>query len=263
MLLGEPAPTQGDIHFRLFGVPVRVHPFFWLVALMMGAGGFGGRQVDAVEALIWVVVTFVSILVHEFGHATMQRAYGGHPWITLYGLGGLASCNDCDRSPRSQIIISLAGPIAGFLLAAIVIFAMRLTGHAIGFNLSRNGIDFESLGLERILHGTFGPIAVYFEPVQSHVLNVVIWDALQVNILWGLINLMPIYPLDGGRVSRELFTLGNPRSGIIQSLQLSIGVTALLAAYFLLHERYYTGAMFGYFAYANIQTLQAYRNNWR
>lgn len=62
---------------------------------------------------------------------------------------------------------------------------------------------------------------------------------------------------------RELFTLRNPRSGVIQSLQLSIGVAVLLAAYFLLQSRFYTGLMFGYFAYANFQTLQAYRNNWR
>jgi stage IV sporulation protein FB len=225
----------------------------------MGAGGIGGRQVDAVEALVWVVVTFVSILVHEFGHATMQRAYGGHPWITLYGLGGLASCNDCDRSPRAQIIISLAGPMAGFLLAAVVVLAMRLTGHAIGFGLSRNGIDLESLGLERILHGEFGPIAVYFEPVQSKVLNVVIWDALQVNILWGLINLLPIYPLDGGRISRELCTLGDPRTGIIRSLQISIAAAALVAVYGVLHQSFYMGLMFGYLAYSSFQTLEAYR----
>src|SRR6478736_1555485 len=129
MLLSEPAPTRGDIHFRLFGIPVRVHPMFWLVAVILGAGSFGRGEVDPVDALVWVVVMFASILVHELGHATMQRAYGGNPWITLYGMGGLASCNDCDRSPRSQIIISLAGPIAGFLLATVIILALRLSGH--------------------------------------------------------------------------------------------------------------------------------------
>src|SRR6185436_11971377 len=127
MLLGEPPPTQADVHFRLFGIPIRVHPYFWIVSLIMGAGGIGGKA-EPVDALVWVVVVFISILVHELGHAFMQRTYGGHPWITLYGLGGLASCNDCDRSPRRQIIISLAGPIAGFLLAAVILLAMRLTG---------------------------------------------------------------------------------------------------------------------------------------
>ena len=71
------------------------------------------------------------------GHAFLQRYYGGHPWITLYSFGGLASCNDCDRSPRSQILISLAGPVAGFLLAGLVIVVLRLTGHSDRFCLVR------------------------------------------------------------------------------------------------------------------------------
>ena len=62
-------------------------------------------------------------------------------------------------------------------------------------------------------------------------------DLLHVNILWGLVNLLPIYPLDGGQIARELFTLGNPRAGIIQSLQLSAGAAVLVAAYALLNQR--------------------------
>ena len=112
-MLGEPPPTPADLHFRLFGFPIRVHPFFWVVILILGMGGLGGGQADPVETLIWVAVAFISILVHELGHAVLQRRYGGHPWITLYGMGGLSSCDDCDRSPVSQILISAAGPVAG------------------------------------------------------------------------------------------------------------------------------------------------------
>src|SRR5215510_6526401 len=162
MLIGEPPPTQADLHFRIFGFPVRVHPYFWVVSLIMGMGGLGSGKADPKEVLIWVIVVFVSILVHELGHTFTQRHFGGHPWITLYGMGGLASCNDCDRSPRSQIIISLAGPIAGFLLATVVILMLRVTGHAIGFALTRDGIDLESLGIARVLQGQLGPLWVYF-----------------------------------------------------------------------------------------------------
>ena len=87
MLLGEPPPTQGDLHFRILGFPVRVHPFFWVSTLLLG---MGGGEADPVETLIWIGVVFISILVHELGHAVMQRRYGGRPWVTLYGLGGLA-----------------------------------------------------------------------------------------------------------------------------------------------------------------------------
>jgi stage IV sporulation protein FB len=94
-------------------------------------------------------------------------------------------------------------------------------------------------------------------------LNEVIADLLQVNIMWGFINLFPIYPLDGGRIARELFTLRDPRQGVIQSLQLSAGTAVLVAAYALLNQRIYMCLMFGFLAYGSFQTLQAYRGGWR
>src|SRR3954453_23886112 len=89
MILGEPPPSQGDLHFRLFGFPVRVHPFFWIATVFLGMGG--SEKADPLDTLVWVAVVFVSILVHEMGHAIVQTYFGGHPRITLYGFGGLAS----------------------------------------------------------------------------------------------------------------------------------------------------------------------------
>src|SRR6187401_1848277 len=126
MFLGEPAPTQADLHFQLFGFPVRVHPYFWVVSVLMG---LGPGKADPMDVLVWVAVVFVSILLHEMGHASVQRYYGGHPWITLYSFGRLASCSDGPRSPGWRILILLAGPGAGFLLAAFVIAAINVTGH--------------------------------------------------------------------------------------------------------------------------------------
>jgi Zn-dependent protease len=261
MLLGEPTPTQADLHFRLFGFPVRVHPLFWLVAILLTVSRKGGA--DPVDTLVWVAVVFVSILVHELGHAFLQRNFGGHPRITLYSFGGLASCNDCDRSPRKQISILLGGPFAGFMLAAFVVLAMKSTGHVIGFASSKQTIDLESMGLESALIQPLGPFLAYFEPVASNQLNNVIGDLLQVNIMWGLVNLLPIFPLDGGQISRELFSLRNSRSGTFQSLQLSAGVAVLVAAYALLNQRMFTGIMFGLLAYENFQSIQFYRSHWR
>ncbi len=249
MLIGEPPPTQADLHFRLLGFPVRIHPFFWVATLLLG---MGGGPADPVNTLVWIAVVFVSILVHEMGHATLQRAYGGHPWITLYGFGGLASCNDCDRSPWRQIIISLAGPLAGFLLAGFVVSVLVALGRFRGFELGWAPVQW-----------------VWFDPqyfIQNGKLALadsVVWDLLQVNILWGIINLLPIYPLDGGHIARELFTLQNPRSGIVQSLQLSAGAAILIAVYALTKHLYFTCAMFGFLAYGSFQTLQLYRNHRR
>jgi stage IV sporulation protein FB len=264
MLIGEPPPTQADLHFRLFGFPVRVHPFFWVVALLLGMGGFRGGQAEPSKVLIWVAVVFVSILIHELGHAFLQRHFGGHPWVTLYSFGGLASCNDCDRAPRSQIAILLAGPGAGFLFAAIVVLALRLSGHYVGFALKESQIDLESLDLRRVLIQPMGPMLAFFEPFGSRPLNNMVGDLLQVNILWGLVNLLPIYPLDGGQIARELFTLGNPRQGIVQSLQLSIGAAVLMAVYgVLVSGSIFLALMFGFLAYGSYQALQSYRGYWR
>jgi Zn-dependent protease len=189
-----------------------------------------------------VAIVFVSILVHELGHAFVQRYFGGNPWITLYSFGGLASCNDCDRSPGSQILISLAGPFAGFLLAAVVVAILFALGRVQSFEL-----DW---------------IPVNWVPFRSQ-LDLVIAIALLVNIAWGVLNLLPVYPLDGGHVARELFTLQSPRVGIIRSLQLSIGAAVLVAIYALSNEQFYTCVMFGFLAYGSYQALMAYQNHWR
>jgi stage IV sporulation protein FB len=239
MLLGEPTPTQADLHFRIFGIPVRVHPLFWVVALLLG---MGGRQAEPLETLIWVAVVFVSILVHELGHAAMQRYYGGNPWITLYSFGGLASCSDCRRTPGAQILILLAGPLAGFFLAGFVISVLVALQRFNGFELDWVPVRWDYFG-------SMADIAVFY--------------LLFVNIAWGALNLLPIYPLDGGQIARELFTLGNPRSGIVQSLQLSAGAAALVAVYALLNTRIFMCIMFGILAYESFKALQAYGNRWR
>ena len=52
---------------------------------------------------------------------------------------------------------------------------------------------------------SLGPLTAYYEPLQNATLNTAIWDMLWVNIYWGLVNLLPVYPLDGGQIARELF----------------------------------------------------------
>lgn len=241
MFLSEPSATQADINFRVFGFPVRVSPYFWVTTVLLSSGF--SDQLDPQRTLIWVAVVFVSILIHELGHAVLQRHFGGRPWITLYGLGGLASCSDCDRRPRSQILISLAGPAAGFLLAGLVIAILFAMGHIALFRLYW--------------------IPIMFRGFASEPVNELIADLLRVNILWGLINLLPIFPLDGGQISRQLFSLWNSRTGELQSLQLSCGVAALVAAYGLINQDWYIGIMFGVLAYSSFQAIQSIRYPWR
>jgi Zn-dependent protease len=241
MLFGEPEPTQADLHFRVFGFPVRVSPYFWVGTLILHLGR--GGPVAPADAAIWVAVVFVSILVHELGHAFLQRYYRGHPWITLYGFGGFSSCGDCDPRPRAQIIIALAGPLAGFLFAAIIILLMAVSGHFDGFQLSW--------------------LPVGLMPLESPYANLTVFYLLYVNIWWGIINLLPVYPLDGGRVSRQLFLVRNSYTGIVRSLKLSAIVGASVAAYALLTGQLYLCCMFAYLAYGSFQAVKAEQEPWR
>jgi Zn-dependent protease len=261
VMIGEPPPTPADLHFRAFGVPVRVHPWFWIVMIFLGLGG--GGPADPLQTVLWVVAGFAAVLVHELGHAYLQTRYGGHPRIILYGFGGLAACDDCDRSPRSQILISLAGPVAGLIFATAVVVFVRAAGHRITFLPSPHGNDWSALadrGFDSAVEQPLIFISAFFEPFASRPLNHLVADLLQVNILWGVINLFPIYPLDGGRIAREFLTLRSPRQGIISSLWLSIAAAGTLALWGLSRGSLYTAILFGYLGYSSYQMLQAYQN---
>jgi hypothetical protein len=128
-MLAEPPPSQGDVHFRILGFPVRIHPLFWVIAVIPA---LRGESTPPSELFSWIIAVLISILIHELGHALMQRRFGGHPRVVLHGLGGLAICGDCDRSTRSQILISLAGPVAGFVFATLVALGVSAAGHQFG-----------------------------------------------------------------------------------------------------------------------------------
>ena len=252
MLLSEPPPSPYDLHFRLSGIPIRVHPMFWVITIVLGVGSGG---VPPAQLLAWIVVVFLSVVVHELGHAFTQRHYGGRPWITLYGLGGMSACDDCDRRPLSQILISLAGPAAGFALAGVCFALVRLSGRQIGW------AEIDELNITAVTLPLLGKL-LYIEPLPSEFGNTLILQMLWVNIAWGLVNLLPIYPLDGGRIAREALTLRQPRRGIVLSLQLSMATAIAMGLFGMFAWRsLFTAVMFGYLAYSNYQTLQAYRSN--
>lgn len=257
MFLVEPPLSQGDIHFRLFGIPIRIHPFFWLVTLLIA---MQGRSTPPVEVLIWVVAVVISIVIHEMGHALTQQHFGGRPHIVLYGMGGLAICEDCDRSTRSQILISLAGPAAGFLLAFLLLVLLQMTGHDIGFLAGNLRVTTGPIGEPSGISLLGG--ALFWQQLSAPLANLMLRNLLWINILWGLINLLPIYPLDGGRVSREVCQITNPRGGIILSLQISVAAAiGMMVVGLVLWQSIFTTLFFGYLAYSSYQMLVAYRQN--
>lgn len=247
MLFQSPAPTQFDLRFSVAGIPVRVHPLFWLIALLLGSSG------DLIGIPIWIFVVFVSILVHELGHALAFRRYGIRSQIVLHFAGGLTipestpwgtGWASVSPSPRQEIIISLAGPFAGFVLAGLVIFIVKLLGGEILTNWL--------FGLLPIPHNAIVPIGGV---ILSLLFTMLLW----VNVFWGFINLLPVYPLDGGQVTRNILIQYDPRDGVRKSLWVSIvtgGIVALAA--FLLLRSIYMAFLFGLLAFQSYQSLQSH-----
>ncbi len=239
MLIGEPSRTQYDLNFVLFGIPVRVHPLFWLVTVILGAKGS-----DGIGILTWVAAVFFSILLHELGHAWMMQVHGYRPWIVLYGMGGLTSHDPrqgfaTKRSDTlTNVLISVAGPGIGFLFAASLLAACFAAGYKVGFDPSY-----------------FQPYVIVPNPRIFWLLN----DVLFICSIWGLVNLLPIYPLDGGQIARELLVRFSPRDGIRQSMLLSIFAAIGMAVYgYVRMESLYVAVFFGYLAWASFIALQNY-----
>jgi stage IV sporulation protein FB len=248
-MLDEPFRTPYDLNFFLFRIPVRVHPFFWLAGLLLGPKQ-GGLPIIA----LWMAAFFLGILCHELGHAFVMRLRGDSPRITLYAMGGLASGQRAAGSFHGiseswqEIIVSAAGPAAGFLLAIAAAVGVRLAGYPVEVMLA-------------------APIGVYVETfLPDHVyLTLFINNLFFVTVAYGVLNLLPIFPLDGGHIARELFVMIVGRDGVRQSLILSLFTAGALAGLCFLRWRDpFMALFFGFFAYSSYASLQAAggRNFW-
>ena len=255
MLLVEPPRSHYDLHFPLAGVPVRVHPYFWIAALLLGFQP--GRS--SAQLLIWIGSMFVSIVVHEMGHALAIRRYGWQPRVTLYHLGGLASYDASETSdysynahqdsPLAKIVIAAAGPAAGFALAALIV--------VIAWAVNRP-IDFV----------TGGPLGFdwHLDAFSSLKTKTLINDMLFINIFWGLMNLLPVFPLDGGQIAMQLLEARRPHEGIVQALWLSVFTGAAVAVLALARfgfdrDGLFIALMFGLLAAQCYLTLKRLRGS--
>lgn len=200
-MLMEPTPSPFDLRWRMFGIPCRVHPTFWLFSAILGFNwmdkGFG-------YLVLWVGCTFVSVLWHELGHVVTGRLSGQPGHIVLFSFGGLAIGNYHHVRPWQRIAIYAAGPGAGFLLFGVVYV-------------------FDRFAL------------VHIDPAFNQpYLHRGVFMLLFMNLFWSLLNLIPVFPLDGGQISREVCTLFLGRNGFRFSLGLSFVLAGLIALYSLM-----------------------------
>jgi len=244
-LFQQPPATRYDLQFSIAGIPVRVHPLFWLVALLLGSTG------DLLMLPIWVIVLFISILIHELGHAFAFRRYGQRSQIVLHFAGGLtipepvawgSGWANVALSRGQEIFIALAGPFAGFLFAVLIILIVTVSGGSVATIWL---FGFIPLPLSAVI------------PFGGRVVGGLITLLLWVNVFWGLINLMPVQPLDGGNVARNVFIIYDPFDGMRKALWLSVITAGLLALVGLIVLRsIYMAFLFGFLAYQSYQSIQ-------
>jgi Zn-dependent protease len=184
---------RGGLHFRVFRFPVRVDPFFFFIIIALGLSTH--TTVGGIVA--WFAVVFVSILIHELGHAFAARAVGADSiGIELQSLGGLTAYRPRRVLSRAeQIGVSLAGPFSGFALGTAAL-------------LLANVLDVSTTNSRE---------------------NVVLFDVLWVNFGWGLFNLVPVLPLDGGMVMQNLLP-GDDSVRARRAAVVSLVILAIAAA---------------------------------
>lgn len=236
-VLDIPPARRGLLNFVVFNVPVQVQPWFWITTLILG------YSQDFTATLIWVAVVFISVLVHEFGHVAAYRMYGVPGAVLLYTLGGLAIPRREVRGTLPRIVVALAGPAAGFCLAALTIAAAINWGVQIqtGFYML----------LIPAVRAVFPPEAY----VNHSYWIVAVSDLLFVNIYWGLVNLLPVSPLDGSHISRALFESWSPARWRKPWLLVSACVAFAIAGLGFYSRNLYLGIMFLLLAVSSLQML--------
>ncbi|WP_439629817.1 site-2 protease family protein [Gemmata sp.] len=191
---------------KVFGIDLYVHGTFWLLPLFVLFSDLsaGAGLAEAGTGLAFVFAVFGCIALHELGHALAARYYGiGTRDITLYALGGIASLERMPERPGREIAIALAGPAVN-----------------IGIALSLfSGLLGASLIAPLSLAGPTGGLDVFLARL------------LVANVVLAAFNLLPCFPMDGGRVLRALLA---SRMSRVRATEIAVGVGSVVAGVFIL-----------------------------
>jgi stage IV sporulation protein FB len=207
------------IRFTLFGIPVEIQPWFWVILALLGSsfGQVGGTANEALSVALFVIAGAISILVHELGHAVTGQMFKARPFIVLHGFGGFAAFPGARFTRMQSFIVTAAGPLVQLILGAIVLAAW------------------------------------FFLPDLSEAFRSFVMDLAIVSLFWALLNLIPVFPLDGGQMMAA--ALGPQRRKLCLQLSIAVAVTAS-AALLLLKIGFMMPIFMLYFAYQNFQELK-------
>jgi stage IV sporulation protein FB len=159
-----------------FGIPVRIHFTFPLILVFFGVQAWldAGWQ-EGIRAVVLILAVFICVILHEFGHSLQVKRYGIRVRdVVLLPIGGMARADRIPEKPWQEIVVAISGPLVNFVLAAVLYSIVVLRGTPL--NLES---DF-------------------------------VTNLLVINLFLGAFNLVPAYPMDGGRILRGLLALKLP-----------------------------------------------------
>jgi len=203
---------------KIAGIPVKLH---WSFVLMLVWVAIEGRRNGMNwESVGWFAVlmigVFVCVILHEFGHAFSAKRYGVQTKdIILSPLGGVARLDGLPEKPIDESVVAFAGPLVNILLAGI--FG--------GYGWMTSSIDLSNLGTSRLVFGNPENFVTLF---------------LLINIFLALFNLIPAFPMDGGRIFRSLLSpsLGRRKATLVTTyLGQGMAILLVILAYFFVPPR--------------------------
>ena len=202
--------------------------FSFLILVGLWVASYYDPAAGIQHALLWIPVLFLSVLIHELAHAATIGAFGyGPSEIVLGGIGG-ATMNRRVAKPWHDVIISLAGPISSFALAFLI-----------------NIIYFRVPFMQR------DPMMVEFIPLM-----------IQMNIWWGLFNLLPISPLDGGHAVRNFLRIFlKDRNAFRIAVWIAIVIGVAVVVWAIMTRSILLAALISWYVFMNYQSWQYYRDH--
>jgi Zn-dependent protease len=202
--------------FKVFDIEVRVHWSFVLI-LVYGAfysTGASNPLIGALYGILLILLLFACVTLHEFGHALVAKYFKINvPHITLLPIGGVASLERMPDKPLQEFFIAIAGPLVNFVIAGVLLPVLLLFG-----NLSNNWFNLYTI--QRLL-----------SQMQAPGLTNLLTYLVVTNVGLGIFNLLPAFPMDGGRVLRALLALG---ISYVNATRVAVFVGRLMAALFAL-----------------------------
>jgi Zn-dependent protease/predicted transcriptional regulator len=215
---------------RIAGTDIRLHFTFLLFLIWIGVTDYLMRgAAAALDTVVFILLVFLCVTLHEFGHIAMARRFGiKTPQVVLSPIGGIASLERMPEKPKQELLVAIAGPLVNVVIALLLMagFGIGLTG------IDGSGFDTATLA-ERLL---------------------------VVNVVLVLFNMVPAFPMDGGRVLRALLAMN---MGMPKATALAARIGQGFAFLFVLLGLFYNpilvlAGVFIYFAAASEEQTAAF-----